>query len=49
VQAWHASDRIRINRIAEELSGLSDGGDPNLARITVAAGLLTDLARDGVR
>jgi glutamate dehydrogenase len=49
VQAWHASDRIRINRIAEELSSLSDGGDPNLARITVAAGLLTDLARDGVR
>jgi glutamate dehydrogenase len=49
VQAWHASDRIRINRIAEELAGLSDGGDPNLARITVAAGLLTDLARDGAR
>ncbi|MFK0334151.1 NAD-glutamate dehydrogenase [Rhizobium sp. NPDC090275] len=49
VQAWHASDRIRINRIAEELAGLSEGGDPNLARITVAAGLLTDLARDGTR
>ncbi len=49
VQAWHAGDRIRINRIAEELSSLSEGGDPNLARITVAAGLLTDLARDGTR
>ncbi|OWW00983.1 NAD-glutamate dehydrogenase [Rhizobium sp. R72] len=49
VQAWHAGDRIRINRIAEELSGLSDSGDPNLARITVAAGLLSDLARDGAR
>ncbi|TCL73057.1 NAD-glutamate dehydrogenase [Rhizobium sp. BK251] len=46
VQAWHAGDRIRINRIAEELSGLSGSGDPNLARITVAAGLLSDLARD---
>jgi glutamate dehydrogenase len=46
VQAWHAEDRVRINRIAEELSGLSDSGEPNLARITVAAGLLTDLARD---
>jgi glutamate dehydrogenase len=46
LQAWHADDRIRINRIVEELSGLSDSGDPNLARITVAAGLLTDLARD---
>jgi len=49
VQAWHAGDRIRINRIAEELSGLSDSGYPNLARITVAAGLLSDLAREGVR
>ena len=49
VQAWHSSDRNRINRIAEELSGLSDGGDPNLARITVAAGLLTDLAHDRTR
>ncbi|MET0747879.1 MAG: NAD-glutamate dehydrogenase [Rhizobium sp.] len=44
--AWHASDRIRINRIAEELSGLSEGGEANLARITVAAGLLGDLAHD---
>ena len=40
---------MRINRIIEELSGLSDGGDPNLARITVAAGILTDLARDRAR
>lgn len=46
VQAWHAEDRVRINRIVEELSGLSDSGDPNLARITVAAGLLTDLANE---
>ncbi len=37
VQAWHARDRIRINRIVEELASLSDGADPNLARITVAA------------
>ncbi|MGO4564332.1 NAD-glutamate dehydrogenase [Rhizobium sp. 2YAF20] len=49
ILAWHAEDRIRINRIAEELSGLSEGGDPNLARITVAAGLLTDLAHDRLR
>ncbi|MBW9056044.1 NAD-glutamate dehydrogenase [Rhizobium mesosinicum] len=46
VQAWHAQDRVRINRIVEELASLSDGADPNLARITVAAGILTDLARD---
>jgi glutamate dehydrogenase len=49
VRSWHAQDRVRINRIIEELSGLSDGGDPNLARITVAAGILTDLARDRAR
>ncbi len=49
VQAWHAHDRVRINRIVEELSSLSDSGDPNLARITVAAGILTDLARDRAR
>ncbi|NTG88325.1 NAD-glutamate dehydrogenase [Rhizobium rhizogenes] len=49
IQAWHAEDRIRINRIAEELASLSESGDPNLARITVAAGLLTDLAHDRAR
>src|SRR5262249_49811253 len=49
VQAWHAGDRIRINRIAEQLSGLSESGDPSLARITVAAGLLSDLAHDRMR
>ena len=49
VLVWHAGDRIRINRIIEELTSLSEGGDPNLARLTVAAGLLTDLARDRAR
>ncbi|MDB5556774.1 MAG: NAD-glutamate dehydrogenase [Rhizobium sp.] len=46
VEAWHARDQVRINRIVEELSALADSGEPNLARVTVAAGLLTDLARD---
>ncbi|NTJ08963.1 NAD-glutamate dehydrogenase [Rhizobium lusitanum] len=49
IQAWHAEDRIRINRIAEELGSLSESGDPNLARITVAAGLLSDLANGRAR
>jgi len=49
VLVWHAEDRIRINRIAEELSGLSEGADLNLARIAVAAGLLTDLAHERTR
>jgi glutamate dehydrogenase len=46
LSSWHASDRIRINRIAEELASLSESGEANLARITVAAGLLSDLAHD---
>jgi glutamate dehydrogenase len=49
VLVWHAEDRVRINRIAEELTGLSEGADLNLARITVAAGLLTDLAHERAR
>jgi len=44
VEAWHAKDRLRINRVASELVNLSDSGEIGLARIAVAAGLLTDLA-----
>lgn len=44
VEAWHAKDRLRINRVAAELVNLSDSGEIGLARIAVAAGLLTDLA-----
>ncbi len=44
VEAWHGSDRIRINRIGAELVGLSESGDLTLPKITVAAGLLGDLA-----
>ncbi|MDI7863071.1 NAD-glutamate dehydrogenase [Rhizobiaceae bacterium n13] len=49
VQAWHAEDRARINRIGAEIVALSESGEPSLARITVAAGLLSDLANGGVR
>jgi glutamate dehydrogenase len=45
VQAWYASDRIRINRIVSELATLSEGSDVNLARVTVAAGLLSDVVQ----
>lgn len=46
VAAWHQGDRVRINRLGAELVNLSEGGDPSLSRITVAAALLTDLAHD---
>ena len=44
VEAWVASDRVRVNRIGAELVTLSDSGDLTLAKTTVAAGLLGDLA-----
>ena len=45
VQAWYASDRIRVNRIVSELATLSEGSEVNLARVTVAAGLLSDVVQ----
>jgi NAD-specific glutamate dehydrogenase len=44
VEAWHAADRIRVNRLGAEIVALSDGSDLTLPKITVAAGLLNDLA-----
>ncbi len=46
VQAWYAGDRVRINRIAEQLTSLGDSGEPSLAKLSVAAGLLSDLAHN---
>lgn len=45
VQAWYATDRVRVNRIVSELAALSDSGETNLARLTVAAGLLSDIVQ----
>ncbi|NSL20346.1 NAD-glutamate dehydrogenase [Agrobacterium tumefaciens] len=45
VQAWYAADRVRVNRIVSELGALSESGDTNLARLTVAAGLLGDIVQ----
>lgn len=47
--AWVSTDRLRINRIGTELVALSEGSDPTLPKITVAAGLLSDLAHGRVR
>jgi glutamate dehydrogenase len=47
--AWHAQDRIRINRIGAELTSLTESGELSLSKIAVAAGLLTDLARGPAR
>ena len=45
LQAWVGNDRTRVNRIGAELMALSEGSDLTLPKITVAAGLLGDLAR----
>ncbi|MFB9953375.1 NAD-glutamate dehydrogenase [Rhizobium puerariae] len=47
VEAWHGGDRVRVNRIGTELVSLSESGDLTLPKITVAAGLLNDLAHAG--
>jgi glutamate dehydrogenase len=44
LEAWHGSDRVRVNRIGAELVALSEGSDLTLPKVTVAAGLLGDLA-----
>ncbi|MCJ9669153.1 MULTISPECIES: NAD-glutamate dehydrogenase [unclassified Neorhizobium] len=44
LEAWVGGDRVRVNRIGAELVTLSESGELTLPKITVAAGLLSDLA-----
>ncbi|MCR9136900.1 MAG: NAD-glutamate dehydrogenase [Alphaproteobacteria bacterium] len=46
VAAWHANDRVRIDSAHERISALIEGGEINVARLTVAAGMMGDVARD---
>ncbi|MEM5502549.1 NAD-glutamate dehydrogenase [Ahrensia kielensis] len=43
VEAWHAANEVRILRVQERISDLTDKSDLTVSRLTVAAGLLTDL------
>ncbi|MCP5001423.1 MAG: NAD-glutamate dehydrogenase [Hyphomicrobiales bacterium] len=43
--AWHDADQIRIDRGQDRISELIDGGEINIARLTVAAGMMGDIAR----
>ncbi len=45
VAAWHGNDRTRIDRAHERISVLIEGGEINVARLTVAAGMMGDVAR----
>ncbi|OBZ93624.1 NAD-glutamate dehydrogenase [Pararhizobium polonicum] len=49
VLAWQDSDRERVNRITDQLTQLTEKGETTLAKITVAAGLLSDLAQNRAR
>ena len=46
VEAWREEHPVRMAQISDQLSRLSKTGDPSIAKITVAAGLLNDLARE---
>lgn len=45
VHAWQEKDRTRLSRLGEQLKLLTEKGETTLAKVTVAAGLLSDLAR----
>lgn len=45
VAAWHDNDRVRIDRAHERISVIIEGGEINVARLTVAAGMMGDVAR----
>jgi glutamate dehydrogenase len=45
VLAWQEQDRERVSRAGDQLKLLTEKGETTLAKITVAAGLLSDLAR----
>ncbi|WP_275786690.1 NAD-glutamate dehydrogenase [Pararhizobium gei] len=49
VLAWQDSDRGRVDRIVDQLAQLTEKGETTLAKITVAAGLLSDLAQNRAR
>jgi glutamate dehydrogenase len=47
--AWQDSDLSRISRVTDQLTQLTEKGETTLAKITVAAGLLSDLAQNRMR
>ena len=49
VAAWRDSDNSRISRVTDQLTQLTEKGETTLAKITVAAGLLSDLAQNRMR
>ena len=44
--AWRQADSERLTRVTNRLSALTETGDTTLAKISVAAGILSDLAQE---
>jgi glutamate dehydrogenase len=44
VRAWIAAGGERIQRTRERLQALTEGGDVTVSKLSVASGLMTDLA-----
>ncbi|QRM53618.1 NAD-glutamate dehydrogenase [Sinorhizobium sp. BG8] len=49
IAAWQEEDRERLAKIGGRLASLTEAGEATLAKIAVAAGVLSDLARDRAR
>jgi len=47
--AWQAGEGERFSKVAGRLSSLTETGEATLAKISVAAGMLSDLAQDRAR
>jgi glutamate dehydrogenase len=43
---WQQGDRERLARVTANLSALTEAGEATLAKVSVAAGVLSDLAQD---
>ena len=47
--AWQAGEGERFSKVAGRLLSLTETGEATLAKISVAAGMLSDLAQDRAR
>jgi len=44
--AWQQAEKGRLTRVTANLSALTEGGEATLAKVSVAAGILSDLAQE---
>ena len=44
--AWQQAEKERLARVTANLSALTETGEATLAKVSVAAGILSDLAQE---